>query len=154
MTTMLKLDVEEHRAKVDNNEYRGMIGSLLYLTASRPDIMFSVCLCAHFQSCPKESHLSAVKQNFYYLLGIINLGLWCPKGSHLDLISYFNVDFVGCKVDRKSISGTCHLIGSSLVSWSSKKQNLVVLSTTEVKFIHVGSCCAQGLLMKQTLQKF
>lgn len=123
MSTTIKLDKDDKGKEDDIKTYRGMIGSLLYLTASRPDIMFSVCLCARFQSCPKESHMLAVKRIFRYLIGTINLGLWYPRGTHIDLTCYSDADFAGYKVDRKSTSGTCHFLGHSLVSWFSKKQN-------------------------------
>ncbi|KAH9762390.1 hypothetical protein KPL70_000794 [Citrus sinensis] len=138
MSTTIKLDKDEKGKEVDIKTYRGMIGSLLYLTASRPDIMFSVCLCARFQSCPKESHMLAVKHIFRYLIGTINLGLWYPRGTHIDLTCYSDADFAGYKVDRKSTSGTCHFLGHSLVSWFSKKQNSVALSTTEAEYIAAG----------------
>ena len=134
--------------------YRGMIGSLLYLTASRPDIMFSVYLCARFQSCPNESHLVAVKRIFRYLSRTIDLGFWYPRGTHIDLTCYSDTDFTGYKVDRKSTSGTCHLLGHSFVSWFSEKQNSVVLSTTKAEYIAAVSCCAQTLWMKQTLRDY
>ena len=86
-----------------------------------------------------------------YLIGTINIGLWYPKGTSCSLIGYSDSDFAGCKMDRKSTSGTCHLIGSALVSWHSKKQNSVALSTAEVEYIAAGSCCAQILWMKQQL---
>ncbi|KAH9750874.1 hypothetical protein KPL71_014049 [Citrus sinensis] len=104
MSTTTKLDKDEKGKEVDIKMYRGMIGSLLYLTASRPDIMFSVCLCARFQSCPKESHLLAVKRIFRYLSGTIDIGLWYPRGTHIDLTCYSDSDFAGYKVDRKSTS--------------------------------------------------
>ena len=85
-----------------------MIGSLLYLTVSRPDIMYSVCLCARFQACPKESHLNAVKRIFRYLKDTIDIALWYPKCDNFELICYSDADFGGCKIDRKSTSGTCH----------------------------------------------
>ncbi|KAH9783541.1 hypothetical protein KPL71_009348 [Citrus sinensis] len=135
MSTTIKLDKNEKGKEVDIKTYRCMIGSLLYLTASRPDIMFSICLCARFQSCPKESHMLAVKRIFRYLIGTINLGLWYPRGTHIDLTCYSDADFAGYKVDRKSTSGTCHFLGHSLVSWFSKKQNSVALSTTEAEYI-------------------
>ncbi|KAH9686889.1 hypothetical protein KPL70_014556 [Citrus sinensis] len=135
MSTTIKLDKDEKCKEVDIKTYRGMIGSLLYLTASRPDIMFSVCLCARFQSCPKESHMLAVKRIFRYLIGTINLALWYSRGTHIDLTCYSDADFVGYKVDKKSTSGTCHFLGHSLVSWFSKKQNSVALSTTEAEYI-------------------
>ena len=154
MSTTLKLDKDEKGKDVCEKLYRGMIGSLLYLTASRPDIMFSVCLCARFQSCPKESHLSAVKRIFKYLAGTIEIGLWYPKFTTFDLVGYSDADFAGCKVDRKSTSGTCHFLGNSLISWHSKKQNSVALSTAEAEYVAAGSCCAQVLWMKQTLQDY
>ena len=120
MSPSTKLNKDEEGKPVDVNLYRGMIGSLLYLTASRPDIMFNVCLCAQFQSCPKESHLIAVKRIFRYLLGTIDLGLQYNKSNSFDLISYTDVDFAGCKIDSKSTSGTCHFLRHSLVSWFSK----------------------------------
>jgi hypothetical protein len=128
-----------------------MIGSLLYLTASRPDIMFSVCMCARFQSNPKKSHLHAVKRILRYLKHTPSVGLWYPKGATFDLIGYSDSNYAGCKIDRKSISGGCHLIGRSLVSWASKKQNSVALSTAEAEYISAGACCTQILYMKQTL---
>ena len=131
-----------------------MIGSLLYLTASRPDILFSVCLCARFQSNPKESHLVAVKRIFRYLLDTPTLGLWYPKESTFDLIGYSDADFAGCKVDRKSTSGTCQFLENMLVSWFSKKQNSVALSTAEAEYIAAGSGCAQILWIKQQLEDF
>ena len=121
MSATTTLDKDEDGKSVDTKLYWGMNGSLLYLIASRPDIMFSVCLCAQFQSNPKESHVKAVKQIMRYLKGTIGFGLLYPKSSSFYLISYSGVDFVGSKLDRKSTSGTCHLLGHSLVSWFSKK---------------------------------
>jgi hypothetical protein len=151
MSTSTKLDKDECGKPVDIKMYRGMIGSLLYLTASRPDIMFSVCLCARFQACPKESHLLAVKRIFRYLNGTRELGLWYPRCDEFNLIGYCDADFAGCKVDRKSTSGTCCFLGHSLVSWSSKKQNSVALSTAEAEYVAAGSVCAQILWMQHTL---
>ena len=149
-----KLEKEEDKPNVDNKLYRGMIGSLLYLTASRPDIMFSVCLCARFQSSPKESHLIAVKRILRYLRGSPNLGLWYPRNTSFDLIGFSDADYAGSKIDRKSTSGTCQFLGPCLVSWSSRKQNSVAISTTEAEYVAAGSCCAQILWMRQTLKDF
>ena len=121
MSSTIKLDKDEKGKEVDIKTYRGMIGSLFYLTASRLDIMFSVCLCARFQSCPKESHLLEVKMIFCYLSGTLDLGLWYPRGTHIALKCYLDADFSRYKVDRKSTSGTCHFLGHSLVFWFSKK---------------------------------
>ena len=99
-----------------------MIRSLLYLSASGPNIMFRVCMCTTYQANPKECHLSAVKRIMRYFLGTINLGLWYPKNSSNNLIGYSDSNFFGCKTNRKSTSGTCHFIGSALVLWHSKKK--------------------------------
>ena len=119
-----------------------MIGSLLYLTASKLDIMFTVCLCARYQSCPKKSHLLVVKIIFRYLKDTPNLGLWYPKDSSFILRAYLDADFGGCKLDRKSTSGTCQFLRNMLISWFSKKQHSVALSITEAEYVVVGSCCA------------
>jgi hypothetical protein len=152
MSTSYYLDKDENGKPVDVSKYRGMIGSLLYLTASRPDIMFSVCMCARYQA--KESHLSAVKRIMTYLLGTYIMGLWYPKGASCSLIDYSDSDFARCKMDRKSTSRTCHFLGNSLISWHSKKQVSVALSTTEAKYVAAGSCCAQILWLKQQLQDY
>jgi hypothetical protein len=110
------LDLNENRTAVDIKVYRSMIGSLLYLCASRPDIMLSVCLCARFQANPKECHLSAVKRILRYLVHTPSIGLWYPKGSKFNLLGYSDSDYAGCKVDRKNTSGTCQFLGRSLVS--------------------------------------
>ena len=154
MSSSIKLDMDEKGKPVNSTMYRGMIGSLLYLTASRPDIMYSVCLCVRFQFCSKESHLSAIKRILRYLKGTMDIGLWYPKGDNFELIGYSDVDFADCKVERKSTSGTCHFLRHSLVSWHSKKQNLVALSMVKSKYIAAGLCCTQILWMKQTLSDF
>ena len=107
MSSSLSLDKDENGKKVNQKEYRGMIGSLLYLTASRPDIMFSVCMCARFQDDPRDSHLVAVKRILRYLNGTKALGLWYPKRTDFSLSGYSDADFAGYKVDRKSTSGCC-----------------------------------------------
>jgi hypothetical protein len=144
------LDLDTGGKSVDQKVYRSMIDSLLYLCASRPDIMLSVCMCARFQANPKEVHLRAMKRIMRYLVYTPKFGLWYTKGSTFDLIGYFDADYAGCKIDRKSTSGTCQFLGRSLVSWASKKQNSVALSTAEAEYIAAGHCCAQLLLMRQT----
>jgi hypothetical protein len=136
------LDLDLGGTSVDQKVYRSMIGSLLYLCASRPNIILSMCLCTRFQAAPKDCHLRAVKRIMRYLVLTPNLGLWYSKGSHFELLGYSDADYDGCKVDRKSTSGTCQFLGWSLVSWSSKKQNSFAISTTEVEYVIAGSCCA------------
>ncbi|WVZ95049.1 hypothetical protein U9M48_040855 [Paspalum notatum var. saurae] len=139
MAINTKLDIDESGIKVDQTLYRSMIGSLLYLCASRPDIMFSVCLCARIQADPRECHLSTVKRILRYLKYTPSIGLWYPKGARFELLGYSDSDFAGCRVDRKSTSEGCYLLGRSLVSWSSKNQNCVSLSTAEAEYIAAGS---------------
>jgi hypothetical protein len=145
------LDLDKGGNLVDLKLYRSMISSLLYLTTSRPDIIFSVCMCARFQASPKECYIMTFKRILRYSRQTPNLGLWYLKGAHLILIGYSDSDYVGCKIDRKSTSDTCQLLRRSLVLWSSKKQNSIALSTAEAKYVSSGSCCAQLLWMKQTL---
>src|SRR3954471_1321057 len=154
MATNGNLDKDEKGKEVDVKLYRGMIGSLLYLTASRPDIIFSVCMCARYQSCPKESHLKAVKRILRYLSGTTTYGLWFPKGYECYLVGLSDSDFAGCKSDRKSTSGTYHLFSNSFISWHNKKQVSVALSTAEAEYVAAGSCCAQILWLKQQLIDF
>ena len=101
-----------------------MIGSLLYLCASSPDIMLSVCMCARFQANLKECHLMAIKRILRYLVHTPNLGLWYPKGSRFDLLGYSDSDYAGCKVDQKNTKGICQFLGRSQVSWRSKKEKV------------------------------
>ncbi|XP_050920088.1 secreted RxLR effector protein 161-like [Lathyrus oleraceus] len=143
------VDQDESGVSIDITKYRGMIGSLLYLMASRPDIMFSVCLCVWFQVNPKESHLTVVKRIMKYLKGTTNVGLWYPNGSICNLIGYSDADYAGCKTDRKRTSGTWHILGNALVSWACKKQACVALSMAEAEYIAAGSCYAQIIWLKQ-----
>ncbi|KAJ9539006.1 hypothetical protein OSB04_031739 [Centaurea solstitialis] len=154
MAPPLSLDKDSKGKPVDVTLYRGMIGSLLYLTASRPDIMYSTCLCARYQAEPKESHLTAVKGIFRYLKGTPNLGLWYSKDSGFDLTAYSDSDFAGFKIDRKSTTGGCHLLGGKLVSWTSKKQNSVSTSTAEAEYVAARICCAQVLWLRNQLQDY
>jgi hypothetical protein len=116
MCTNGHLDLNLGGTSGDQKVYRSMIGSLLYLCASRPDIMLSVCMCERFQAAPKDCHLRVVKRIMRYLVLTHNLGLWYPKGSHFELLGYMDADYARCKVDRKSTSGTCQFLGWSLVS--------------------------------------
>jgi hypothetical protein len=154
METNDNLDSDASGNMMDQKLYRSMIGTLLYVTASRPDIMFSVCRCARFQASSRESHLKATKRILRYLKHTQNVSLWYLKGAKFELIRYSDLDYAGCKVERRSTSGTYQLLGRSLVSWSSKKQNSVTLSTAKAKYIAVGSSCAQILWMKATLNDF
>ncbi|GJV24199.1 retrovirus-related pol polyprotein from transposon TNT 1-94 [Tanacetum coccineum] len=128
---------------VDVHLYRSMIGSLMYLTTSRPDIMFVVCACARFQVTPKTSHLLAVKRVFRYLKGKPTLGLWYYRDSPFELVAYTDSDYAGATQDRKSTTGGCQFLGNRLISWQCKKQTVVATSTTEAEYVAAASCCGQ-----------
>ncbi|GJT81201.1 hypothetical protein Tco_1055543 [Tanacetum coccineum] len=135
------LTLDKDNESTDSTKYRGMIGSLLYLTASRPDIMFSVCLCARFQEDPKVSHLKAVKRIFRYITGTQHLGLWYPKDTGVNVLVYANSDHASDVVDRKSTSGICTFVGSFLTSWSLKKQTARANSITKSGYVATGRAC-------------
>nr|GEY49264.1 putative ribonuclease H-like domain-containing protein [Tanacetum cinerariifolium] len=142
---------DEIRKDVDLHLYRSVIGSLMYLTASRPDIMFAVCACARHQVTPKECHLHAVKRIFRYLKGHPKLGLWYPKESPFDLVAYSDSDYSGATQDRKSTTGGCQFLGRRLISWQCKKQTIVATSTTKVEYVAAASCCGQVLWIQNQL---
>jgi len=148
------LDKDENGKDFPEKEYRGMIGSLLYLTASRLDIVFGVGLCARFQTAPKDSHYIAVKRIFRYLVGTPSVGLWYKKGTHFDLLAYCDVDYAEDKIERKSTGGACQLLGEALISWCCRKQSTITLSTTEAEYISAANCCSQVLWIRNQLEDF
>nr|GEX23342.1 retrovirus-related Pol polyprotein from transposon TNT 1-94 [Tanacetum cinerariifolium] len=154
MVKQAKLKLYLVEKPVDHTGYRSMIGSLMYVTSSRPDIMFATCMCARYQTNPNEHHVSAVKRIFRYLKRTINLGLWYPKDSGFDLTAYSDADHAGCHLDRKSTSSSVQFLGDKLVCWSSKKQNCVAISTAESKYVTVFGCCAQVLWMRTHLTDY
>ena len=140
MSSSTKLNVDSSGVEVSPTLYRSIIGSLLYLTTSRPNIAFSVGVCARYQVAPKESHLTAVERIIRYVNGTPDYGLWYSKDSNASLAGYSDADWAGSVDDRKSTLGGCFYLGNNLVSWMSKKQNSVSLSTAEVEYIAAGSC--------------
>ncbi|GJX06329.1 putative ribonuclease H-like domain-containing protein [Tanacetum coccineum] len=151
METKVALTKDEEAVDVDVHLYRSMIGSLMYLTASRPDIMFAVCVCSRFQVTPKTSHLNAVKRIFKYLKGKPNLGLWYPRESPFDLEAFSDSDYGGSNLDRKSTTGGCQFLGQRLISWQCKKQTIVATSTTEAEYVAAANCCGQVLWVQNQL---
>ncbi|GKE58406.1 hypothetical protein Tco_1497591 [Tanacetum coccineum] len=131
MVEKFKLDEDLQGKAINPTRYRGMIGTLMYLTASRPDPVFAVCMYARYQAKPTEKHLHAVKRIFRYLRGTINMGLWYPKDSCIALTAFVDADHAGCQDTRKSMSRSMQLLGERLVSWSSKKQKGVAISSTK-----------------------
>ncbi|GKA04252.1 putative ribonuclease H-like domain-containing protein, partial [Tanacetum coccineum] len=151
METNKVLTKDEDDEAVDVYLYWSMIGSLMYLTSSRPDIMFSVCACSRFQVQPKVSHLNAVKRIFRYLKGRPKLGLWYPKDSPFILEAFSDSDYAGASLDRKSTTGGCQFLGSRLISWQCKKQTVVANSTTEAEYIAASHCCGQVLWIQNQM---
>ncbi|GJW39831.1 putative ribonuclease H-like domain-containing protein [Tanacetum coccineum] len=136
---------------VDVHLYRSMIGSLMYLIASRPDIMFAVCACARFQVTPKTSHLLAIKRIFRYLKGKPTLGLWYSRDSPFELVAYTDSDYARATQDRKSTTRGCQFLGNRLISWQCKKQTVVATSTTKAEYVAAASCCGQVLWIQNQL---
>ncbi|GJV34296.1 putative ribonuclease H-like domain-containing protein [Tanacetum coccineum] len=136
---------------VDVHLYRSMIGSLMYLTTSRPDIMFAVCACARFHVTPKTSHLLAVKRIFRYLKGKPTLGLWYSRDSLFERVAYTDSDYTRATLNRKSTTRGCQFLGNRLISWQCKKQTVVVTSTTEAEYVAAASCCGQVLWIQNQL---
>eukprot|EP00253_Pinus_taeda_P007692 PITA_07692 len=163
LTYFLGLQVQQNRdgcslcpndesAAVHQPTYRSMIGSLLYLIGTRPDIMHAVGIVGRFQANAKESHLQAMKRVFKYLQGTQDVGLWYPRDANLTLHAYTHVDWARSVDDRKSTGGGALYMGSKLASWFSKKQNPISLSIAEAKYVAASSSCTQLLWMMQTLQ--
>jgi hypothetical protein len=151
MVTGCKLSKDDDSPDVDLSSYRSMIGSILYITTSRLDIMHVVGMVGRYQAVPKQSHLLAVKRIFRYLKGTMNYGLWYPRNHNFQLSFYSDVDWANCVDERKSTSGGAYFLGDSLVAWLSKKQGSISLLTIEVEYITTATCCTQVLWMIQTL---
>ncbi|GJT94177.1 retrovirus-related pol polyprotein from transposon TNT 1-94 [Tanacetum coccineum] len=154
MVEKSKLDEDKEGKVVDPSQYRGMIGTLLYLIASRPDLQFAICMCARYQARPTEKHLHAVKRIFRYLRGTVNRGLWYPKDSSIALTAFADADHAGCQDTRRSTSGSMQFLGDRLVSWSSKRQKSVAISSTKAEYIAMSGCCAQILWMRSQLTDY
>ncbi|GJS29919.1 retrovirus-related pol polyprotein from transposon TNT 1-94 [Tanacetum coccineum] len=154
MVEKSKLDEDPQRKVVDPIRYCRMIGTLMYLTSSRPDLVFVVCMCDRYQTKPTEKHLHAVKRIFRCLKGTINMGLWYSKDSCIALTAFVDVDHAGCQYTRKSTSGSMQLLGDRLVSWSSKKQKSTAISSTEAEYIALLGCCTRILWMRPQLTDY
>ncbi|GJX41992.1 retrovirus-related pol polyprotein from transposon TNT 1-94 [Tanacetum coccineum] len=151
MVDRLKLDEDLLGIPVDQTRFCSIVGSLMYLTASRPDLVFDVCMCARYQASPTKKHLEALKRVFWYLRGTINWGLWYPKDTAMELTTYADADHAGCQDTRRSTSGSAQFLVDKLVSWSSKKQKSTAISTIKAEYIAMFGCCAQILWMKSQL---
>ncbi|GJT52395.1 retrovirus-related pol polyprotein from transposon TNT 1-94 [Tanacetum coccineum] len=154
MATKPKLDADLSGEPVDQTDYHSKIGSLMYLTSSRPDIVQAVCYCARYQARPTEKHLKEVKRIFRYLRGTIHMGLWYPKGSGFELTAFSDADHAGCLDTRKSTSGGIQFLGDKLVSWMSKKQDCTAMSSAEAEYVALSASCAQVMWMRTQLQDY
>ncbi|GKE36701.1 retrovirus-related pol polyprotein from transposon TNT 1-94, partial [Tanacetum coccineum] len=139
---------------VDPTCYRGMVGSLMYLTSSRHDLVFVVCMCARYQARPTEEHLTVVNRVFWYLKRTINMGLWYPKNIGIELTAYTDANHAWCQDTRRSTFGNAQFLEDKLVSWSSKKQKSILVSTTKAAYISLSGCCAQILWMRSHLTDY
>lgn len=147
-----KLVKDDVGIKVDKTYYKQIVGSLMYLTATRPDMIFVVSLISRFIENPTQLHLQAAKRVLRYLKGTTDFGIFYRKGGDDELIGYSDSDYAGDLEDRKSTSGYVFLLSSGAVSWSSKKQPVVSLSTTEAEFIAAASCACQAVWLKRVLE--
>ncbi|GJT72663.1 putative ribonuclease H-like domain-containing protein, partial [Tanacetum coccineum] len=145
---------DEYGVDVDVHVYRSMIGSLMYLTALRPDIMFVVCAYARFQVTPKASHLNAVKRIFRYLKHQPKLGLWYPRDSPFELEAFSDSYYGGASLDRKSTTGGCQFLGRRLISWQCKKQTIVANSNTKAEYVAAANCCEQVLWIQNQMMDY
>ncbi|GJX62319.1 hypothetical protein Tco_0295219 [Tanacetum coccineum] len=154
MATKPKLDADLSGEPVDQTDYHSKIGSLMYLTSSRQDIVQTVCYCARYQARRTEKHLKEVKRIFRYLRGTINMGLWYPKGYSFELTAFSNDDHAGCIDTRKSTSGGIQFLGDKLVSWMSKKQDCTAMSSAEAEYVALSASCAQVMWMRTQLKDY
>ncbi|GJX53776.1 retrovirus-related pol polyprotein from transposon TNT 1-94 [Tanacetum coccineum] len=154
MATKTKLDADLSGKLVDQTNYRSKIGSLMYLTSSRPDIVQAVCYCACYQARPIEKHLKEVKRIFRYLRGTINMRLWYLKDSGFELTAFSDVDHAGCLDTRKSTSGGIQFLGDKLVSWMSKKQDCITVSSAEAEYVALSAGCSKVMWMKTQLKDY
>ncbi|GKB45107.1 retrovirus-related pol polyprotein from transposon TNT 1-94 [Tanacetum coccineum] len=154
MVEKSKLDEDKEGKAVDSSHYRGMVGTLLYLTASRPDLQFAICMCPRYQVRPTEKHLNTVKRILRHLKGTVNRGLWNLKDSSIDLTAFADADHAGCQDTRCSTSGSMQFLGDRLISWSSKRQKSAAISSTEAEYIALSGCCAQILWMRSQLTDY
>ncbi|GJR06814.1 retrovirus-related pol polyprotein from transposon TNT 1-94 [Tanacetum coccineum] len=154
MVDKTKLDEDLQGTPVDPTRYRGMTGALMYLTSSRPDLVFAVCICARYQVRPTKKHLQVVKWIFQYLKGTPNMGLWYSKDTSIALTAYADAHHTGCQDTRRSTSGSAQFLGDRLVSWSSKIKKSTAISSKEEEYIALSGCCTQILWMRSQLTDY
>ncbi|CAL5368349.1 unnamed protein product [Camellia sinensis] len=149
----LKLIKDHKGRKVDSTLYKQIVGSLMYLTTTRPNIMHAVSLISRYMENPTQLHLLPAKRIFRYLVGTINFGILYRKEGNFGLLGFTDSDYAGDPDDRRSTSGYVFMMGSGAVSWSSKKQQIVTLSTTEAEFVAAASCACQAIWLRRLLEE-
>lgn len=149
-----KMCKNEGGVKVNETYFKQMVGSLMYITSTRPDMMFVVSLISRFMSRPTELHFQAAKRAMRYLRGTVNYGILYKKRGVEELMAFADSDYVGDVEDRKSNSGYAFLMNGSVVAWSSKKQPIVTLSITEAEFVAAAACACQAIWMRRILKEF
>nr|GEU49687.1 hypothetical protein [Tanacetum cinerariifolium] len=154
MVKKSKLDEDKEGKIIDLSHYHSLIGTLLYLIASRPDLHFAICMCSWYQARPTEKHLHAVKRIFRSLRGTVNQGIWYPKDSLISLTAFADADHAGCQDTRRNTSDSMQFLGDRLVSWSSKRQKSAAISSTEAEYIALSGCYAQILWMRSQLTNY
>nr|GFA97739.1 hypothetical protein [Tanacetum cinerariifolium] len=154
MVEKSKLDEDREGKAIDPSYYHGMIGTLLYLTASRPDLQFAICMYARYQARPTKKYVHVVKRIFRYLRRTVHRGLWYPKDSSVALTAFANADHAGCQDTRRSTSGSVQFLGERLISWSSERQKRTAISSTDAEYIALSGCCAQILWMRSQLSDY
>ena len=148
-----KLDMDEGGDRVDETHYKKIIGSIMYITTTRSDLQFSVSLLSRFMSKPTKLHLQAAKRVLRYLKGTMDLRIWYKKGGSRELLGYTDNDFAGDIDSRKSTSGYVFVVDGAAVAWSSKKQHIVTLSSTEAEYVAALACACQAIWFKKILEK-
>ncbi|GKV32516.1 hypothetical protein SLEP1_g41114 [Rubroshorea leprosula] len=149
----MKLVKNPKGKKVNSTLYKQIVGSLMYLNATRPDIMHAVSLISRYMESPKEMHLLAAKRILRYLKGTVEYGLFYKKREKSDMFGFTDSDFARDVDDRKSTSGYVFMMGTTAVSWSSRKQPIVTLSTTEAEFVAATSCACQAIWLLRILEE-
>lgn len=148
-----KVSRDEVGVKVDSTLYKQIVGSLMYLTATRPDLMFVVSLISRFMANPTELHFAVAKRIMRYVKGTLELGVWYQRGGNDELVGYTDSDYAGDVDDSKSTSGYVFLMSGGAVAWSSRKQPIVTLSSTEAEYVAAATCACQTIWMRRILEE-
>ncbi|GKV42713.1 hypothetical protein SLEP1_g50091 [Rubroshorea leprosula] len=149
----LKLVKNPGGKEINNTLYKQIVGSLMYLTATRPDIMHAISLISRYMDCPKEVHLLVAKRILRYLQGTAEYGLFYKNGEKSKFFEFTNGDFVRDLDDRKSTSGYVFIMGTTAISWTSRKQSIVTLSTTKAEFVAATTCACQAIWLRKVLEE-